>query len=64
MKTQKQQVKEHVNKNGFITSWDAIVNYRITRLSHYILLLRKEGLNIKSIYKRKNNKNYVEYHLK
>ena len=64
MKTQKQQVKEHLSKHKMITSWEAIGEYRITRLSHYILLLRKEGVNIKSIYKRSNNKNYVEYQLK
>lgn len=64
MKTQKQQVKEHLISNGKITSWCAITNYHITRLSHYILLLRKDGLKIESVYKRKNNKNYVEYNLK
>lgn len=63
MKTQYQQVKEHLSKFETITSWEAIQKYRVTRLSHYILLLRKEGLNIESIYKRKNNKNYVEYKL-
>lgn len=31
-----------------ITSWDAIVSYRITRLAAYICELKKEGMNIVS----------------
>ena len=49
--TQQKQVENHLIKNGTITSWDAIQNYRITRLSQYILLLRQSGWNIKSVWK-------------
>lgn len=62
--TQLNQVTEHLLKNGSITSWAAIQNYHITRLSHYILLLRKKGYDIESVYRRKNNKNFVEYIIK
>lgn len=38
-----ERVKNHLLKKGTITSWEAIQRYRITRLSHYIYLLRNEG---------------------
>ena len=39
---QKAQVKRHLQVYGKITSWEAINLYNITRLSSYILMLRKE----------------------
>ncbi len=45
-KTQLQQVKRHLLTYGNINSWTAITEYRITRLSQYILLLRKSGFNV------------------
>lgn len=58
--TQLQKVRKHLQKKGFITSWYAISKFRITRLSQYILLLRKEGLDIEStrIYPEDKNKNW------
>ena len=38
-----ERVKNHLLKKGTITSWEAIQKYRITRLSHYIYLLRNES---------------------
>ena len=48
-KTQVEQVLNHLKKFGQITSWEAIQNYRITRLSDKIYLLRKKGINISTI---------------
>ena len=45
--TQLQQVKTHLLTFGDITSWTAIQRYHITRLSQYILILRRSGMNIK-----------------
>ena len=59
-KTQLAQIRAHLNKKP-ITSWEAIVLYRITRLSQYILLLRKEGVNITSERIVKNGKWFVKY---
>lgn len=36
----------HLQKYGSITAMEAIKKYNCTRLSHYILLLRKEGFKI------------------
>lgn len=36
-----EQVLEHLQKNGSITSWEAIQNYKATRLSAIIYNLRK-----------------------
>ena len=36
----------HLLKYGSITAWEAIRKYNCTRLSHYILLLRKDGHKI------------------
>lgn len=63
MKTQIEQIKNHLEIYGNITSWEAIQLYRITRLSHYIYLLRKEGKEIVSENKTENNKNFVNYKL-
>lgn len=36
------QVEEHLKKYGSITSWEAIQNYKATRLSAIIFNLRKK----------------------
>ena len=51
-KTMKELILEHLQKNGSITSWEAIQNYHCTRISQYIYLLRNEDYNIKSEYKK------------
>lgn len=52
-KNQKECVKNHLLKFGWITSWDAIRFYGITRLSQYIYLLEKDGY----MFKKENKKN-------
>ena len=42
----KELILKHLQNYGSITSWEAITKYRCTRLSHYILLLRKDGYRI------------------
>lgn len=44
-----QLVKEHLLKNGSITSWEAIQSYGATRLSAIIFNLRKQGMDIRTI---------------
>ena len=39
----KEIILEHLMKHGNITSLEAIEKYKCTRLSQYILLLRKDG---------------------
>jgi hypothetical protein len=63
MENQYKLVKEHLITNGNITSWEAITKYRITRLSHFIYVLRKEGYDITSVWKTNNKKRFVEYRL-
>lgn len=43
---QKTAVLEHIKKHGSITSWEAIENYRITRISAIIKFLKQDGHNI------------------
>jgi ribulose bisphosphate carboxylase small subunit len=52
--TQLQTVLAHLKKkkSAGITSWDAITNYGITRLAHYIHLLRGRGYEIADEYER------------
>lgn len=59
--TQKQKIKNHLKKFKSITSWDAITKYRITRLAQYILLLKQEGMNIKSEWKSNEGSKWTEY---
>lgn len=44
----KEIILEHLQEYGSITSLEAIEKYRCTRLSQYILLLRKDGYRIKN----------------
>ena len=44
--TQKEQVMNHLKTYGSLTSWDAIMEYGITRLSHHIYCLRNDGFII------------------
>ena len=41
-------ILEHLQAYGSITSLEAIEKYKCTRLSQYILLLRKDGYTIKN----------------
>ena len=41
-------ILNHLIYYGSITSLEAIEKYKCTRLSQYILLLRKEGYNIRN----------------
>lgn len=44
----KEIILEHLQEHGSITSLEAIDKYKCTRLSQYILLLRKDGYNIRN----------------
>jgi hypothetical protein len=44
--TQKEQVLNHLKTYGSLSSWDAIMEYGITRLSHHIYCLRNDGFII------------------
>lgn len=46
MQTKIALVKKHLLKKKSITSWDAIIQYKATRLSAIIFLLRKNGWDI------------------
>ena len=62
--TQVEQIKLHLEESGKITSWDAIQNYRITRLAAIIYILRNEyKMDINSDWKSNTNASWVEYRL-
>ena len=68
-KTQKDRVLDHLKEHGTITSWEAIQNYGITRLSEYIRQLRLDGYMIASNWTENINRygdkvRYVIYELK
>lgn len=68
-KTAKERVLEHLEKYKTITSWEAIQNYGITRLSEYIRQLRRDGYIIASNWTKNINRygdkvRYVIYELK
>ena len=44
----KEIILKHLLDHGCITSLEAIAEYKCTRLSQYILLLRKDGYNIRN----------------
>ena len=66
--TQEDRVLRHLQQFGHITSWEAIKEYGITRLSAKIFNLRREGYDITNTMKFVKNRygepvHFVEYHL-
>ena len=63
--TQKSVVLEHLKHNHSITSWGAIQEYHITRLSAVIYDLRHAGYDIKSVreYNPETGSPYARYFL-
>jgi len=68
MKSQKQQILNHLKKYGYITPLTAFKRYNIFRLGARIYDLKNEGIEIESVivrYKRNGiNKRYAKYILK
>jgi hypothetical protein len=64
MNTQKTKISLHLKMYGNISSWEAIQNYRITRLSEYIRQLREDGLDIFSEWVTDGKKHWVNYRLR
>ena len=46
--TKTDKISTHLQLNGSITSWEAIMEYGVTRLSAIIFNLRKKGFIIES----------------
>ena len=61
--TQENIILDHLKKHKFITSWEAIQEYRITRLSARIYELREKGHNIITKNVTENGKTFAEYSL-
>tara|TARA_Y100001963_G_C6629010_1_gene375382 strand:- start:91 stop:297 length:207 start_codon:yes stop_codon:yes gene_type:complete len=61
--TQIKQVSSHLKEKKKITSWEAIMEYKCTRLSAVIYTLRKDGWEIRSDHKfnKTTKKNFTEY---
>ena len=61
--TQEAQILNHLKKHKYITSWEAIQEYRITRLSARIYQLREKGDTIITNHITENGKTFAEYNL-
>lgn len=62
--TQNKTILQHLKKKKSITTWEAIANYRITRLAARISDLRhKLGYKIKSTIVTKDGKTFAKYEL-
>ena len=61
--TQENQILNHLKQHKFITSWEAIQEYRITRLSARIYELREKGYQIITKNITENGKTFAEYSL-
>ena len=62
--TQNEQVLSYIERNGSITTWEAIQNFRITRLSRCIGDLKEDGHDIISTPFTENGKTFARYSLK
>lgn len=63
MKSQIDQVLSYMKEKGSISSWEAIITFRCTRLSQYILLLKQQGFKITPIWETNGEKRWVRYFL-
>lgn len=64
MNTQKLQVLGYLRtKNSGITSWEAIQEFRITRLAARIMDLKQDGCKINTQRELVDGKNYARYFL-
>ena len=61
--TQENIILDHLKKHKFITTWEAIQKYRITRLSARIYELREKGYQIITKNITENGKTFAEYSL-
>lgn len=63
--TQKEKVLYHLKHYRSLTSWEAIKEYHVTRLSAVIFDLREKGYNIKSIREEnlETGTRFVRYYL-
>ena len=61
--TQENIILDHLKEHKFITTWEAIQEYRITRLSARIYELREKGFNIITKNVTENGKTFAEYSL-
>ena len=62
--SQQSMIAQHLKEHGHIDTWTAIQNYRITRLSEMIRLLREEGMDIFSEWVSDGKKHWVNYRLR
>jgi formamidopyrimidine-DNA glycosylase len=60
---QREQVLHHLKMHGSITSWKAITEYHITRLSAVIFDLKDDGHDISSKMMTSNGRKFAEYTL-
>jgi len=60
-KNKHQMVLAHLQHYGSITTWDAITQYKATRLSAIIHNLKEKGYNIESVKKDGDGCRFVEY---
>ena len=56
VKTQREAIMWHLKTYGKITSWEAIKEYGVTRLSNIIYKLKNEGYNIRTNLIKKENR--------
>ena len=63
METQYIKILAHLKKHHSITSWEAIKEYRVTRLSALIFNMREAGYDIRSVHEtnEKTGTRYVRY---
>ena len=61
MKSKTEEVKNHLIRNGKITSWEAITRYRATRLSAIVYNLRRSGMDIQSTMINEKGVRYALY---
>ncbi len=59
-RTQIEQVLSHLKKRKHITSWDAIEKYHITRLAHYIYVL-KDHYRINTMIEKSDGHRWAKY---
>jgi hypothetical protein len=63
MKSKHKQIEEYLQRVGYITSWQAITLFGLTRLASVISRLRMDGYRISTEIKEENGSRFALYRM-
>jgi hypothetical protein len=63
MKSKHKQIEEYLQRVGYITSWQAITLFGLTRLASVIARMRMDGYRISTEIRKENGSSFALYRM-